>query len=96
MIDDDDRARDARAHGDSRPHRDARPHHMVESDGELLDIGPNAETIDDAGARSTERLDLDEERRRKGDDAAPRPRTAPRFGSAGSGGAELEPGPEGP
>ena len=52
-------ARDAAPGTDeARARRDARPHHMIQSDGELLDLGPNAETIDDASTRSTERLDL--------------------------------------
>ena len=56
----EDGARDAAPGIDgSRARRDARPHHMIQSDGELLDLGPNAETIDDASTRSTERLDLD-------------------------------------
>jgi hypothetical protein len=96
MID-DDRTRDARPQRDAREQHEARPHHMVESDGELLDIGPDAETVDDASVRATERIDLEGSAVRRDDrDAETRPRTAPRFGSAGSGGAEFEPGPERP
>jgi hypothetical protein len=54
MID-DDRTRDARPQRDAREQHGARPHHMVESDGELLDIGPDAETVDDVDTQAHER-----------------------------------------
>jgi hypothetical protein len=55
----------------------------------------DADPLDDDSARRTRPLPVDEE-----DSAANPPRTttgkvtSPKFGSAGSGGAELEPGPK--
>ena len=58
-------ARERREEERDGAERDARPHHMVVSDGELLDIGPDAEPIEDSPANADERL-------RRATDAAPR------------------------
>lgn len=54
----DDRAPDAPAEHGSRPPRDAHSHRLVLNDGELLDIGPDAETVDDVEEQSRDRRGL--------------------------------------
>lgn len=51
----DDRAPDAPAEEGARPPRDAHSRHLVLNDGELLDIGPDAETVDEVAEQSRER-----------------------------------------
>ena len=95
MIDpNEDRESGARSPHDAQRRRGDRPRHMIVNDGELLDIGPDAETIDDAELRSSDAHEpsAGDVRAATDDDASPGARL--RFGSAGSGGAEREPGPD--
>ncbi len=46
---------DAGAEQGSHPPRDSHSRHLVVNDGELLDIGPDAETVDDVGTQAGER-----------------------------------------
>ena len=56
MSDESDaREQERRAGIDRRSGRESRSRHLVVSDGELLDIGPDAETVDDVDAQAGER-----------------------------------------
>lgn len=56
MTDESDaREQERRAGTDRRSGGESRSRHLVVSDGELLDIGPDAETVDDVDAQAHER-----------------------------------------
>ena len=81
---------------DRNDDREPRRRHAAQNDGELIELPPGAETIDEAAA--AERLQRGARPPAETDEEPPaaEPRTTPRFGSAGSGGLEFEPGPERP
>ena len=51
----DERGQERRAGKDRRSSSESRSRHLVVSDGELLDIGPDAETVDDVDAQAHDR-----------------------------------------
>jgi hypothetical protein len=52
---DDDRANEGPAERRAPSRLEDASHHLVVNDGELLDIGPNAETVDDVAGQAHDR-----------------------------------------